>query len=201
MGIVILGVFIGYVVISLVALVIVVKLASGKKWKWISGLMVVLTSILIPTWDIPIGRINFNRLCETQAGQFIYKEVPLSEEYFLMTGERNTRYSNPLAESYYAKGGEINMEKVKQDYVIDTTFDKKFSRWGYIYKRETIVTRKNNNEILSRAISFYYRSGWLFQGLMDGRAGQNACPKNALPGNNKYIHMTIVDNTFQSEVH
>lgn len=198
MGIVLIGIFIIYVIITIVALVIVVKLSPNKKWKWISGLLVVLTSVLFPIWDIPIGKINFNNLCETQAGQFIYKQVKLGEEYFLKPGERDSSYqhiTHPLA---YAKGGELNLEKIKQDYVIDTTFDRKYSRWGHIYKRETTITSKQNNEVLSSAISFYYRSGWLISSLMFDRAGRDVCPTNALPGNKEYIHVTIINNTFQS---
>mgnify|MGYP000641592719 CR=1 FL=1 len=93
MGIVIVGAFIVYVVISLVILVIIVKLAPKGKWKWISGLMIILTSILIPTWDIPIGRINYNNLCDKQAGQFIYKQVALGDEYFLKQGEKSPDFA------------------------------------------------------------------------------------------------------------
>ena len=68
-----------------------------------------------------------------------------------------------------------------------------------LYKRETIVSRKNNNEILSRAISFYYRSGWLFQGLMDGRAGGDYCPQDAIAKKNRpySIHTNLPDMTFK----
>lgn len=200
MGLVLLGVFISYVIITIVVLVIVVKVIPSKKWKWISGIVVVLASVLIPTWDIPIGRINFNHLCETQAGQFIYKQIPLGEEYFLKPGERDLRYQHDSHPSAYAKGGELNMGKIKQEYMINTKLDRDYSRWGHIYKWETIISTVQSNEILSRAVSFHYRGGWLGSRLMFGRAGREVCPENALPGIKEYIHVTIVNKTFQRGV-
>ena len=197
MGIVIVGIFIGYVVISLVVLVIVVKLTPKGKWKWLTGLMVILTSILIPTWDIPIGRINFNRLCETQAGQFIYKEVPLGDEYFLKAGERNTRYSNPRAEFYYAKGGELNLEKVKESYSIDTRNMRNYSRWGNVFKRVTTITSLYDHVTLSRAISFHYGGGWLVHSIAGGTS--KVCPQEGkLSRTRPYtIHSNLSDMTFK----
>lgn len=196
MGIAILGVFIVYIVITLVVLVIVVKFVTGKKRKWISALLIILTSILIPTWDIPIGRINFSHLCKTQAGQFINKQVSLSEEYFLKAGERNLRYQEN-SEFAYAKGGELNLEMVKQDYVIKRNYDKGLSRWGYINKRETSITNLQDKDTLSYAISFQYGGGWLSDTLAGGRAIIKTCPGDGNPGGDRYIHVTIIDNTFQ----
>ena len=199
MGIVFLGVFIVYIVITFIVMIVAVKLVPKGKWKWISAFLVILISILIPTWDIPIGIINYNNLCEKEAGQFIYKQVELGDKYFLKQGERNTRYSNPHAENYYAKGGELNLEKVKQDYLINTTFDRNHSRWGHIFMRETIISSKEGNKILSRAISFYYRGGWLVSRLMDGRAGGNYCPREAIATKNRpySIHTNLPNMTFK----
>ncbi len=51
MGIAILGIFIIYIVITLAVLVIAVKFSTEKKRKWVVASLVILTSILIPTWD------------------------------------------------------------------------------------------------------------------------------------------------------
>jgi hypothetical protein len=201
MGFLLVGIVFIYAVITLIIIIVVAKINKEKKQKWIAVGTVLVISILIPTWDIPIGRINFNSLCNNEAGQFIYKQIPLGEEYFLKEGERNTRYDNPMAPAYIAKGGELNLERIKQDYLIKTVFDKKYSRWGYIYKRETTVSTMNYDEIFSRSISFYFRGGWFFQVFMDGRAGQNVCPDNALPSSKEYIHMTLVDKTFQPKIY
>ena len=50
MGIAILGIFIIYIVITLAVLVIAVKFSTEKKRKWVVASLVILTSILIPTW-------------------------------------------------------------------------------------------------------------------------------------------------------
>ncbi len=197
MGIAVLGGFIIYIVITLVVLAIAVKFVSGKKRKWISALLVVLTSILIPTWDIPIGRINFNNLCKTQAGQFIYKQVPLSDEYFLKEGERDLRYqhdSHPLA---YAKGGELNLERVKQEYVINTTFDRNYSRWGYIFMRETTIASMVGKKILSRAVSFYYRGGWIMSSFEGGSSIYCPSEARAIKSRPYSIHSNLPDKTFK----
>jgi len=198
MGMAILGIFIIYVVITLVVLAIAVKFSSGKKWKWIAATLIMLTSILIPTWDIPIGRINFNHLCKTQAGQFIYKKISLGDEYFLKAGERDLRYQYDGHPFAYAKGGELKLERVKREYIINTTFDRDYSRWGHIFMRETTISSIQDKKILSRAVSFYYRGGWLVAPLYDNRAGQNVCPEDGLPGSNHYIHEAIFDKTFKS---
>ena len=160
--------------------------------------MVVLTSILIPTWDIPIGRINFNHLCETEAGQFIYKQVPLDEEYFLKVGERNTRYSNPRSELYYAKGDELNLKRIEQDYVIDTHNNRNYSRWGHIFKRETTIITLRGKETLSRAVSFHYGSGWMNNFFSIGMTGSKVCPPEGRLGKNRAytIHSNLPDKTF-----
>ncbi len=145
---------------------------------------------------IPIGRINLSHLCKTQAGQFIYKQVPLGEEYFLKAGERDLRYFEN-SKFAYAKGGELNLERVKQDYEINRNCDKEYSRLGYINKRETTITTIQNNEIISRAVSFQYGGGWLTDSLSGGRAIIKTCPGNGKPGGSRYIHVTIFDNSFQ----
>ena len=197
MGLVILGVVIGYAIVTIIVIIIAVKIVPRKKWKRASVILVILISILIPTWDIPIGRINFDRLCQEQAGQFIYKQASLGEEYYLKSGERNYLYSGNSLNAY-AKGGEINLEKVKENYVIKTRLDKHFSRWGHIFMRETTISSKEDNEILSRAISFYYRSGWLGSRLMDGRVGGTYCPRGAIATKNRpySIHTNLPEKTF-----
>jgi len=197
MGIAILGIFIIYIVITLAVLVIAVKFSTEKKRKWVVASLVILTSILIPTWDIPIGRINFNHLCKTQAGQFIYKQVPLSDEYFLSAGERDLRYQRDTHPFAFAKGGELNLEMVKQDYVIKRNYVQGLSRWGYINKRETSITTLQDKDTLSYAISFQYGGGWLSDTLAGGRAIIKTCPGDGNPGGDRYIHVTIIDNTFQ----
>jgi len=194
MGIAILGGFIVYIVITLAVLVIAVKYFTGIKRKWVVSSLVILISILIPTWDIPIGRINFNHLCNTQAGQFINKQVSLSDEYFLKAGERNIRYFEH-SKFAYAKGGELDLERVKQNYVINSNYDKDYSRWGYIYKLETKIIFIQDKQILGRAVTFFYRGGWLMASFEGG--GSIDCPDKSLLGSNKDIHETIIDKTFQ----
>ncbi len=62
MGFLLVGIVFVYAVITLITIIVVVKSKKEKRQKWIAASIVLVVSILIPTWDIPIGRINFNSL-------------------------------------------------------------------------------------------------------------------------------------------
>ena len=53
--------------------------ARGKKWA--AGLITAIIVILIPTWDVIAGRIQYSYLCTTESGIRIYKHVKLGPEY------------------------------------------------------------------------------------------------------------------------
>ena len=197
MGILIFGMFVIYVAVTLLLAFLVTIAFPDPKRKRIALLSVIVLSILLLVWDIPVGKINFSRYCESEAGQFILKRVRLGPEYFLKPGEPNKRYF-PRDELYYAKGGELNLERVINDYEINSKRENDFSRWGHIRMRKTTIVHKDTSEILSRATSFAYGGGWLMDWISDGHSGSNVCPAEAKSSRSRpyTIHSNLADLTF-----
>jgi hypothetical protein len=60
---------------------------ASRRGKWITGVSVgVITFVVlnIPTWRSMIGRMYFDHLCKTEAGEFIYKTVDNVEGLYQM---------------------------------------------------------------------------------------------------------------------
>ena len=194
MGLIVLIVFAVYVLLSIGLMIAAHFFGKRKNLKWCNWWVIGLVMVLIPTWDILPGRLYFSYLCNTEAGMFIYQTVELPEEYFLKAGDRNARYQSN-SKKYYAEGGELNLEQIKENYSIDTEFDKEFSNWGHLFKRETTISEME--DVLGRATSFYYRGGWVTAPLHDNRAGSHACPEGAVPKDSQpSIHSNLADAIF-----
>ena len=56
---------------------------STPKAKGIAQALTLLTFVFIPTWDIILGKLYFNHLCETEGGLKIYKTVEGVEGFYL----------------------------------------------------------------------------------------------------------------------
>jgi len=76
---VLLGIFVGYILLGIGVTVLLVKLAGRlgvqRTGKRVVAALGALIFILIPTWDFIPGRMHFNHLCQTEAGLRIYKTV------------------------------------------------------------------------------------------------------------------------------
>jgi hypothetical protein len=60
---------------------------ASRRAKWITGISVGVIAFLvlnIPTWRSMIGRMYFDHLCKTEAGEFIYKTVDNVEGLYQM---------------------------------------------------------------------------------------------------------------------
>jgi hypothetical protein len=67
---------------ALVIYVWLARLAIKHTKNRILKYVVIVTFILIPTWDIIPGRLYFNHLCSTKAGAKIYRTVQLPAGYW-----------------------------------------------------------------------------------------------------------------------
>lgn len=197
MGLIVLGFLLVYILISIALMVGADYLGKRKNWKWCRWWTVGLVMLLIPTWDIPIGWGYFKYLCEAEAGISVYERIELPEEYFLKPGERNKVYQSN-SKFAYAKGGELDMEMINESYTLDTELYRDFSMWGNMFKRETIVSNRKG-DVLGKAISYFYRGGWVAAPFLYDRSGSNVCPENALPGSPGYIHTDIVRKIFDNQ--
>jgi hypothetical protein len=60
---------------------------ANRRGKWITGVTVGVITFLIlniPNWRAMVGRMYFDHLCETEAGEFIYKTVDNVEGLYQM---------------------------------------------------------------------------------------------------------------------
>jgi hypothetical protein len=60
---------------------------ASRRGKWITGVsvgVITFVALNIPTWRSMIGRMYFDHLCKTEAGEFIYKTVDNVEGLYQM---------------------------------------------------------------------------------------------------------------------
>jgi len=83
--------FVVFVLVLAAIVYVAVKIAdmanATRKGRWITGLSVGIVAFLIlniPNWRLLIGRIYFDHLCKTEAGEFIYRTVENVEGLYQM---------------------------------------------------------------------------------------------------------------------
>lgn len=119
--------------------------------------------LLIPLADMIVGQLYFRYLCSTYSGQFVYKTVELSDEYILKPGEID-KYGRGSAPGGYAtaKGGEINRVKLRDRYDLSLFERDTYSRLLNITRIRSGIRDKTSGRLLSEAVSFNHRWGWIF---------------------------------------
>lgn len=188
----------GFLLAYLIIVIIFAKLA----FKWRGGkqrvaIFFLLAVVLIPTWDIPLDRYRFNRLCEQEAGIFVYQKVGLPAEFFYTSGE-------PIEKIIYredggsglrtvkATGNEINLDKLKERYVIDDSFDNSIADWGKVSRLATTVS--DGEEVLGQSVSLYGEFGWFSLKFSLGANG--TCPDISPHPGYVSIHEKIINDIF-----
>jgi len=88
---------------------------ASRKGKWITGLSVGIVGFLIlniPNWRAMIGRMYFEHLCKTEAGEFIYKTVDNVEGLYQMRPRDPKDYFDRMREGDVPEDpfGHTNME-------------------------------------------------------------------------------------------
>jgi hypothetical protein len=100
---VLLGIFVGYILLGIGVTVLLVKLAgrigAQRTGKRVVTALGTLTFLLIPTWDFLPGWLHFKHLCETEAGSRIYKTVDRVEGFLL-----SRKHSQQGAQEYLNLG-------------------------------------------------------------------------------------------------
>lgn len=120
------------------------------------GLGTLLVFLLIPTLDVIVGNLYFYQLCEREGGEIIYKTVELGSEFYLMPGEVDFNTAGHLQ----AKGGELNIKKIKTNYSI-TTNSQLVSRQLHIEKHITTISDPQFRQNLATYTQFFHFGGWL----------------------------------------
>lgn len=164
-GIIVSFIFFTYIGISY----FVVSRIKNKRHKYIA----IAVLVLIPTWDIIIGRAMFYGLCLTQGGIHVYQTVDLGPEYFDKEGV-------PL---FFDR--KKSLKEMRLDEYVglnDYGFSSKFFN---VKKDVDMIVNKENNEIKGDVTYFVFFGGWVFNALNTGGADGERCPAFKLPS--KYI--------------
>ncbi len=159
LGLITISIFISYVL----ALYFILTAIKDKRKKIIAATIM----ILIPTWDVIIGRAVFYTLCATNGGINIYQTVELEPEYFDEDGvplffDRNKFSLNDMTLGNQYVGNE------ERRYVSKLL--------NIITHHEDIVDVKNNQS-LGLVRYYVYKGGWVFNELDTGSGSGDSCPK------------------------
>jgi len=119
-GLMVMGVFLAYILLSLFIVWMAYKVFKTKKALFIA----LLIMILIPTWDVIIGKPIYNYLCKNKAGVHIYKTVDNVEGFYI--GERSKRYEpyEPYEGYKYVDYKEKESGKYYRSYWVDNNTSK-----------------------------------------------------------------------------
>ena len=114
------GVFLAYILFSLFVVWMAYKVFKTKKAIFIA----LIVMILIPTWDVIIGKPIYNYLCKNKAGVHIYKTVDNVEGFYI--GEKSKRYEpyEPYKGYKYVDYKEKESGKYYRSYWVDNNTSK-----------------------------------------------------------------------------
>ncbi|MDP2199090.1 MAG: hypothetical protein Q8K01_10940 [Sulfurimicrobium sp.] len=152
--------------------------------KWAVVLGVLLAFFLIPTGDVIIGNYYFAHLCEKEGGANIYKTVELGDEFFLKPGEIDVNTAGRLP----AKGGELNIKKIKTGYSI-TTDSRLVSNTLHIEKHITTISDPQSGQVLATDTQFFHFGGWLENNIRMDVHG-DSCPAKTMGLDLVFKHIT-----------
>ncbi len=161
LGLITISIFAGY----MFAAYFIVKLQKNRRKKIIAAIIM----ILIPTWDVIIGRAVFYTLCATQGGVHVYQTVELGPEYFDKEGV-------PL---FYDRSKIFNNMTLAERYVGVSEHKKNISRLLNVKLIEKKILDKNRNIELGSITYFIHFGGWAFNSLNTGAASGNRCPESS----------------------
>ncbi len=138
--------------------------------RFAGGVGVFLLVFFLPFADEIAGQMYFRYLCEVEGGPKIYKTVVVGKEYILLPGEIDTNTAGRLP----ARGGELNMDKLKEKFSF-TTDSKKISRLFRIERDVKIIRDTQSGEMLGSDTHFLYFGGWLVNATTPHVSGKS-CP-------------------------
>lgn len=179
-----------YIVIALaLAFWIPRALFDTPRARIIARIVVLLTFVLIPTWDIIPGKLYFDHLCRTEGGLKIYKTVEGVEGFYYFPGaefrqEALDQYGYKYVEAgtaasfyrYSLKDGGLAKEKINQlssKYGVQLLNTDLF--WN-ITKYSEIIVNLQTKETLATKRQFYYPGNWVQQKVKPLLGGGRFCP-------------------------
>jgi len=160
-GLIILAVFIGYIILSLIVVLITYMKTKSKK----KMLIALIIMFLIPTWDIILGYPIYLYFYTFKSGINIYKTVENVEGFYV--GERDIHYEphKPYGNYKYIDYKEMNYSKSTgkyyRSYWIDSNTSKlcvpigkaKYGSYAKEFKNGRCIAKE---EIQENAVSNYF---------------------------------------------
>lgn len=171
----------GIVVVGLTITWLVVRQVAEKKSKRRAWLIGIIMIILIPTWDMFLGRAYYHSLCATQGGAKIYKQVELPDEYWEEIGG-STFLDDFIARNRDRVTLEID-EEFHKNYQFKSETIKLRPHFLHIKKKLRSVVENQSGEILGTYTTYFYSGGWLVNSTAIGGPGGAYCPRE---GNKLY---------------
>ena len=142
-----------------------IRRAKTPKKKWAAGLVAAVIVILIPTWDVIVGRFQFTYLCATESGIQVNRRVKLGPEYrAVQFPDTHLEYDQmPIAKRY--------------PYIHD--WSENIAGPGNIAYAFEAIRDAQTGETLGTFTSYFWGGGWFehqvrFQGAGGGSCGREA---------------------------
>jgi hypothetical protein len=140
-----------------------VMISSPETGHRVVSAIILLTIFLAPTWDIPIQKYRFKRMCELDSGITVYRRVGLSEDYYFRQGEKISkvvrRDDGGLSGREVAAGGhELKIKLLESNYRVVRTTDRNAAEWGRVTKFEYKIYDELG--ILGSSVRLVGGAGW-----------------------------------------
>lgn len=139
--------------------------AQKIKTQNIIKLSVALIFILIPTWDVILGRLYFNYLCDTEGGIRMYKQAELPLKHWKQNGVPRDRLVKTPGGGYQIVIGDR--------FILERHTIKNYALPFKIEKEHKKLRNKITGELLSEFILFRYWGGWLINNTGLNRSAEN----------------------------
>lgn len=158
-GLIMLVVLVVYLLVTIAVTRWIVRIPKRASRKLIVGLVSLAVFALIPTWDMILGRMYFNRLCETEVGVQVYETVELDPKYFQKYAEPN--FFSSKSPNYFFKDHSLDEFFLENRYVIERERNRQHSELFNIAKRSYFVIDRKTDQTLGSETYFVYFGGWL----------------------------------------
>lgn len=143
--------------------------------------LVVLIFILIPTWDVLLGRWYFRHLCETEAGIKVYRQVELPAEYWDAEGRPR----------FIKENGDVDKEMLK-DWLDFDLRQRQLSDTFRIQALDFIVIDKSSQKPIGQYTSLGYFGGWFVNSTGLHVSGTSCPDPNRRPAFSEAVLLSAV---------
>jgi hypothetical protein len=177
----------GILLVGVIAVCVAAVLQRTRWKRWVASLTAALVVVLIPTWDEILGRLYFSRLCATEGGVRIFRQVDLPVDYWDADGR--PKFIKP--------NGDMDSDVLQHrfDVVIKS---RKISGVFRIQALDFRVVEKASQVPLGEISSYGYFGGWLVNATSLHVTGIR-CPNRPRSYDEAVLMATVRPQTIQSK--